>query len=195
MKIKAPPFDYETYEAQLLIFLPCEHPRFEPRAQTKTNGQPFYKMQCSDCGKCLSGQLAYALVEEFRATWGPIKAWDFPKQKAWVKRRLEIGDILKGNQNLRRHAAWWAQYEQHLVSPFWRAMRQQIFLRAGGRCEMCGERSPEHVHHVHYDSLGEEEEKDLLGVCSPCHQQLHPHRDLTGRCLTDNFSQRWRVLG
>ena len=180
MRIETPPFDYATFEAQLAIFLPCQHHGAEPRFKIKSTGKPYFKIQCPHCGKPLSGQLPFAVVEDFRHTWGRIKPWDHAKEEQWVERRLSVGEILRGDQNLRRRAAWWSQYEEYLLGDEWRDIRHRIMDRAAGRCEKCRERSPKHVHHLCYDRVGHEEETDLMAVCLECHQSLHPHRNLLG---------------
>lgn len=178
MKIKTPPFDYKSFQAQLAIFLPCQHSGAEPRRRMKSNGQPYFKIQCPHCGKPLSNHLAFDLVEDFRRTWGSIKPWDYGKEKEWLDRRLTIGEILRQNENLRRRASWWFQYEEYLLSPIWSAVRRRIIERAGGSCERCRERPPKHIHHLCYQRLGEENDDDLMAVCVECHQALHPDRKL-----------------
>lgn len=178
MRIERPPFDWELFEKQLQIFLPCAHFRAEPRRKAKSNGQPFYKIQCPDCGKALTGQLAYTMVAEWRANLGPIKPFDESKQQAWVECRLAVGDLLKLSQALQQNAAWWAEYETYLSGPAWKARRCRIFERAEGVCEHCRQSPARHVHHLTYERVGDELETDLLAVCLPCHQAFHPDRPI-----------------
>src|SRR5262245_55373312 len=66
------------------------------------------------------------------------------------------------------------RYRLYLGSPRWQEIRAAILERSGGICESCYARPVEHVHHERYpDDLGFEEENDLVGVCAPCHRELH----------------------
>lgn len=57
--------------------------------------------------------------------------------------------------------------------------RAEVMLRAGGRCEGCDTAwnyingpTPE-LHHLHYNSVNEEEADDLLALCRGCHHERH----------------------
>ena len=66
------------------------------------------------------------------------------------------------------------------MSPRWEIMRQQVWARAnkhnGGKCELCRLRSGCDVHHLTYERLGDEDLRDLLLVCRPCHRVLSGKR-------------------
>ena len=174
MKISKPPFDYQTFLAQLRIFFPCQHPRPEPRRRIKAgNGQPFFRIQCPDCGQPLSGQLAYAVVDDIRRDFGPIAQWDSVMEKECRDRRSLVGKILRDDQNIRRTAYWWKEYETYLKSPKWKIRREQILTKCEGICSVCGDAPATQVHHLTYDRVGEELESDLVGLCKPCHDKIH----------------------
>lgn len=46
--------------------------------------------------------------------------------------------------------------------------------RSRGQCERCGGRA-EHVHHLTYERLGDEDLCDLQALCIECHRLEHPH--------------------
>jgi 5-methylcytosine-specific restriction endonuclease McrA len=69
-----------------------------------------------------------------------------------------------------RHSAFYREYMQ---SQAWRDLRVDRIEHAGFRCERCGVEgtwSSLQVHHLHYETLGEEEYDDLKVVCIPCHE-------------------------
>lgn len=79
------------------------------------------------------------------------------------------------------------QYAVYLQSPAWRAKREAVLQRCGGRCEDCeqyrrinhfGQRNRAvHVHHLTYDRVGREHLGDLMGLCERHHRIRH---DLDG---------------
>ncbi len=72
------------------------------------------------------------------------------------------------------------EYRQHLRSDGWRARRSAYFKAHGYRCEACGIRKKITVHHLHYDTLGHESDKDIVTLCWRCHRNCH-EADNSGR--------------
>lgn len=72
------------------------------------------------------------------------------------------------------------QYHKYLNSPEWKAIREPALERDNYACSICGSKSNLHVHHLHYDNIGEEALSDLVTLCKSCHFQhvdkpeLHP---------------------
>jgi len=63
-------------------------------------------------------------------------------------------------------------YREYLQTRHWHELRSHALWLAGYRCAICGRLATEtelHVHHKHYDSLGEERPEDLTVLCSRCH--------------------------
>jgi hypothetical protein len=68
-------------------------------------------------------------------------------------------------------------YTQYMQSPAWQARRAKRLALAGLRCEGCTAYGvPLEVHHLHYRSLGHEEDADLEVLCKPCHNQADAER-------------------
>lgn len=64
-------------------------------------------------------------------------------------------------------------YEQYISSNDWKQKRQQRIDFDGGRCAICHGTDNLSVHHLHYDSLGNEDiQHDLITACSRCHRHL-----------------------
>jgi 5-methylcytosine-specific restriction endonuclease McrA len=53
-------------------------------------------------------------------------------------------------------------------------LRQQILLRDGWRCQLCGTMSNLEVHHRKFRShSGTDSEENLITLCTECHSILH----------------------
>ncbi len=81
---------------------------------------------------------------------------------------------------------WREAYEEYLDSPHWEDTRRRVLQRADWKCEACGARAADQVHHMRYPRNcfpGSEEWKrqqklfDLRAICRTCHIDVHPqHR-------------------
>ncbi len=65
-----------------------------------------------------------------------------------------------------------AGYDAYLKSPVWRAIRDEVFARALGRCQLCSGRA-EHCHHNNYFRLAHELPSDVIALCAECHRKHH----------------------
>ena len=76
-------------------------------------------------------------------------------------------------------------YQDYLHSDYWQDYRRAELRRANYRCESCGEGGCIlHVHHLHYETLGQERSGiDTVVYCEGCHLLAHP--ELFERKLTD----------
>ncbi len=67
-------------------------------------------------------------------------------------------------------------YPKRRATEEWRVLRNQVLVRAGYRCQLCGV-SGRHVqlnvHHNTYENYGEEKLEDLVVLCRPCHERHH----------------------
>ena len=64
-------------------------------------------------------------------------------------------------------------YENYLSCVEWKFLRTRAYLRAKGKCELCGE-PPDAVHHIKYPRhYTEDNLKNLLVVCAECHTKVH----------------------
>jgi len=64
-------------------------------------------------------------------------------------------------------------YADYLRRPWWRGLRQWKIDNVGGKCERCGSTLNLQVHHLTYDTLGEEMPWDLEVLCKRCHGKEH----------------------
>jgi len=79
-------------------------------------------------------------------------------------------------------------YLYYLESPEWWTIRRAAMRRAQFRCERQKPGEPRHegpleVHHLHYDTLGNERPEDVVVLCDPCHRNEHIPRNKRKRIL------------
>ena len=78
-------------------------------------------------------------------------------------------------------------YKTYLRSPEWQVKRQEKLESCQGKCE-CEEWAEEggchrpatQIHHLHYDTLGNENLDDLQALCPSCHMKKSNVRDFYG---------------
>ena len=69
-------------------------------------------------------------------------------------------------------------YNAYLKSPEWDEKRREAIQQAGGRCARCGRTDlPLEVHHLHYETLGDEGPEDLEALCKDCHPRADAERE------------------
>lgn len=141
----------------------CKHPRSELRRRTLANGAVLFKRQCLDCGGEASGAVAHNEVKDKEN----VPPYDFGlKERAQlakeVERRLE-------------EEAWWAWYNEYLLSARWREKRAMVLERDQYICQGCRSQKATVVHHLTYKHAGDELLFELTSVCGDCHQKAHPN--------------------
>jgi len=82
---------------------------------------------------------------------------------------------------LARRRVWYRNV--YLRSAHWRARRARAIARAGGSCERCGKPGRLEVHHVTYERLGRERDRDLRALCHRCHQIAERRRHAGSLCV------------
>lgn len=139
---------------------------------TATNGTEMFACQCVTCGGKATAWIPRryvtfpsAVAEE--SSKPPTIGERLAEERA--KLQEEYGQRIAELYQRRRQL-----YDNYLKSPQWKSLREQVKRRCGGTCEDCGYRPMEEVHHLNYDSFGNEKLEDLLGLCSVCHLSRHP---------------------
>jgi hypothetical protein len=61
----------------------------------------------------------------------------------------------------------------YYASSAWQARCAAVKQRCGTRCEYCGSRPVQNVHHRTYARWTQEPLEDLMGVCRACHCRIH----------------------
>lgn len=64
------------------------------------------------------------------------------------------------------------EYDSYLQSKYWKAKANYTRQRHGNRCAICGNRA-DAVHHLTYERVYMEDERDLIAICDECHKFAH----------------------
>lgn len=124
------------------------------------------KLQCQECG--YKAPEAIKFPDNFNSLpllnqkkYNEFEAYESEyRTMMWEEKKKQENDI----------------YKTHLGSPAWKAKRVQVMARCDGVCENCEESSATEVHHITYANFGNEKLWELLGVCHPCHEDIHGRR-------------------
>jgi hypothetical protein len=124
-------------------------------------------------------------VEARRAKAGWLADFEsFPKLEAVrTLRHIELTDrkpldtvrlLVQGNKIFRGEWSRHQIYLRHLDSNRWKRTRRRKMISVAGRCEYpdCTQHA-ENCHHLHYETLGFEENADLEALCRLHHQARH----------------------
>jgi hypothetical protein len=169
----------------------CDHRRQEPRVALQSDGKPFYRIQCPDCGEKLSQQLPHSSVPNRERC---------PQWNEELYQRRFLGGSAAFEQNravavAKRKAEWRAVYDRYLASADWQSVRQRVFNRAHGTCEGCLETRATEVHHQTYAHVGDELLFELVAICRPCHERLHPNSSTGYSELLESHLQDVYIYG
>lgn len=78
-------------------------------------------------------------------------------------------------------------YEEYMKSKRWWSRKQQLFKVREKKCELCGSVTEIHVHHLTYDRLGRERDKDLQILCADCHATEHEDKGYFSKLSQEYF--------
>lgn len=183
MKIRKLPFDYARVEREMSALMPCAHAKRIVGHKTTSNGRPFLRLQCPECGAALSARLSKAGAAELFATGIQEGKWNdglaLYHSVEWNRLSRPIIDRM----NAERRTAWWSDYQAYLNCNQWKDRASDALKRAGYVCERCKRRKAVHVHHLSYDRAGDEPPEDLQALCFECHDQAHDGRLSLDRTL------------
>lgn len=78
-------------------------------------------------------------------------------------------------------------YQTYLRSPEWKAKRQEKLDSCQHKCECEGGccREATQIHHLHYDTLGNESLDDLQALCPKCHMAKSNVKNFYGNSIRD----------
>lgn len=93
-------------------------------------------------------------------------------------------------------------YRKYIKSDAWYAKQQAKLEASNGKCECEGGciRDATQIHHLHYDTLGNEGMEDLLALCPKCHMAKSPKvRNFYGNpvrncCLVEGQQELEKIL-
>jgi hypothetical protein len=92
-----------------------------------------------------------------------------------------------------------AEYAAYLASPDWRTRREKLLAAHGNRCGLCGvprmlarafDGADLNVHHLRYDTIGEEKPDHVEARCDTCHKATE--KGTPARTFRDELE--WAVI-
>jgi hypothetical protein len=66
-----------------------------------------------------------------------------------------------------------ANYRAYINSKAWKKRRNKFLKDFGYCCQICGSPYDIEVHHLSYQRLGKEQDRDLQALCRGCHENTH----------------------
>lgn len=160
----------------------CGSERVEIRKQILNNGAAQYWYQCLSCGEKCGSALKHEFVRKQLGSLDKADLFDqylleVKQREYWDKRQREAQSRQADYQleKAAQDAIWWAQYNEYLTTEKWRDKRRRVLERDDYMCQACLKRHATDVHHLTYERVFNEPLFDLVSVCTPCHEELHPH--------------------
>jgi len=68
------------------------------------------------------------------------------------------------------------EYSKYLNSDDWKQRRDFLKNKWGNKCVNCKSEDKLSMHHLNYESLGNEEQIDVVPLCKGCHLAVHRGR-------------------
>ena len=89
------------------------------------------------------------------------------------------------------------EYIEYLQTAHWKSTRAIIIYARGNKCENCGSGRRLQVHHLNYDNLWHETDKDLKVLCEWCHSRIFHAENQTAEFVSRIIaflaeSKRWK---
>lgn len=147
----------------------CASTKSELRRRPTSNGGVQFKWQCLHCGRATTDAIPHATA----AAYGSISEWDFETEKNytdWLQKRVLDKRVQETAFGLRFS---FEEHNRYLLTPAWRQRRTLVLQRSRGKCEGCGVKDAEQVHHLSYAHWKEEFLWELVAVCLECHERFH----------------------
>ena len=69
------------------------------------------------------------------------------------------------------------EYVEYLRSAEWREKRKEFLEFVGYECEECGSKEKLQIHHLHYNTVGDESQDDVEVLCKICHEDKEMEKE------------------
>lgn len=129
---------------------------------TMVNGHKRVRKQCLKCGNSDATTYKHSLFKDI------FKLPLYNKEL-----RSNFIQIQADNRYIRRDVGAKHYYNDvYLKSNEWKQKRENILKRDEYTCQCCNEPAQQ-VHHINYNNVYKEKEKQLISVCKDCHELIH----------------------
>jgi hypothetical protein len=171
--------DCGTFQIDITEGACCERENKISVRFEQSGGSLVHKKACTNC-KQVFGK---PIKKDFDFDTFPFYSQDAFKKNQ--NERNQSRDLLyKALENLKKEFnekksnEWWNDYNQYLQTYKWQLIRKRVLEREKNICQGCGIAKANHVHHTTYENLGDELLFQLIALCLPCHNKLHPDKTL-----------------
>lgn len=151
--------------------LNCKNHNFEFVKLELSNGSFQLRKQCFNCGEVDGAIYKHSLVcnieetpplrEDLRSEYYANLQLLYNKQNEDKQKEYQLQ-----RENMR------AEYDLYLKSPEWIRKRALIMYKYKSVCVLCFKPAV-NVHHLTYDRIYLEDERDLIPLCDNCHKFVH----------------------
>jgi 5-methylcytosine-specific restriction endonuclease McrA len=131
------------------------------------------RYQCGDCFEFVGGSQRHSLASPDTPEVDPasLALRDQKREERWAQARQRYNEWEQ--EQAQKDGEWWDQYNEHLASEKWQALRQLVFKRDQGICQGCYAAAATQVHHLTYKNVGDEFLWELIAICDECHERYH----------------------
>jgi hypothetical protein len=143
---------------------------------TMQNGQKRVRKQCLNCGSSDSKVYKHSLFKNIN----DLPLFDSELRENFIKKCFEKRD-LKNKIGVKDY-----YNDVYLKSDEWKSKRQNTLKRDNFKCVCCNSEATQ-VHHVNYNNVYQEKEKQLISVCNDCHNKIHFGPKIYFNSLVANF--------
>ena len=132
---------------------------------TMKNGQKRVRKQCLKCGNSDATTYKHSIFKNIYSLplYQPELREKFIQKKA-DERHLRRGVGAKNYYN-----------DIYLKSEEWKSKRENVLKRDNYTCVCCEDKATQ-VHHINYNHVYQEKEKELISVCKNCHEGIHGNK-------------------
>ena len=153
----------------------CSNHVFEFVVLVLENVTKQLRKQCLNCGKAEGTIYKHSVVEYIDKL--PLfnealrASYDSILQEMYNKQYEDIKDQKQKDFEIEREKRK-QQYANYLKSYEWKRKHDFIMNKYGYRCVLCFKPAV-NIHHLTYDRVFLEDERDLIALCKNCHEFVH----------------------
>jgi len=137
---------------------------FSSRTDLQTHKK--WRLSRSQCGFCRAVERAKLEQAITEAETEKAQIQESQKQQASSRWKTETGYMTFEEANA-------MPYSEYLETQHWQNVRKRALRRAKYKCQLCNRDGTLHTHHKTYETLGCEQNDDVIVLCEECHARHH----------------------
>lgn len=91
-------------------------------------------------------------------------------------------------QEIHKPTAHW--YTVYIQSPTWLSLRLKVIKQRGYKCELCPSVIDLTLHHLTYENVTQERQRELQLLCKRCHKEAHTEKLVPW--MWRIYDEKWR---